>query len=63
MQLKDLHTHLTSLIKKLPETGKRLWHDSLPEYLINSPDLEAALIYLKYWTLNYWRIAKFNIEV
>lgn len=63
MLLKDLHTHLTSLIKKLPETGKRLWHDSLPEYLINSPDLEAALIYLKYWTLNYWRIAKFNIEV
>ncbi|PKN59754.1 MAG: hypothetical protein CVU53_06615, partial [Deltaproteobacteria bacterium HGW-Deltaproteobacteria-11] len=51
-----------SLVARLSETGKRLWQTSLPEYLMNSPDLNAALTYMKYWALNYNEIGKFGIE-
>jgi benzoyl-CoA reductase subunit B len=51
-----------SLVMRLSETGKRLWQTSLPEYLMNSPDLNAALTYMKYWALNYNEIGKFGIE-
>jgi hypothetical protein len=61
--LENVHAYLTSLMKMLPETGKRLWHNSLPEYLISSPDPGAALIYMKYWALNYSWIVRFMIEM
>lgn len=58
----NIGSYLTSLITKLPETAKRLWRTSLPEYLITAPDAGAALIYMRYWVLNYSEIGKFGIE-
>ena len=61
--LKNLLADLKSRAADLPEAGKRLWNDSLLEYLVSSKDPGAALIYMKYWFLNYREIVKFNLEV
>jgi benzoyl-CoA reductase/2-hydroxyglutaryl-CoA dehydratase subunit BcrC/BadD/HgdB len=52
-----------SLVAKLPEIVKRHWRSSLPEYLLRAPGLNAAFIYLKYWALNYFIIARFMVEM
>ena len=60
---KEMISYLKTGAARLPGAGRRLWQDSLPEYLISSPDFGAMLTYMKYWALNWWEIAKFNIEV
>ncbi len=60
--LKNVRTYLTSLGLTLAKTGRRVWQNSLPEYLISSPDPGAALIYMKYWAINYYCILKFGLE-
>ncbi len=61
--MKNMRSYLKSLSVKLPDAAKRLWHGSLPEYLISSADLGAALIYMKYWALNCLTIGKYMIEM
>ncbi len=60
--MKDILAYLRSLTANLPETVMKLWQKSLPKYLISSPDMKSALIYMKYWALNYREIVKFGIE-
>ena len=60
--MKNMRAYLSSLAAKMPDTAKRMWHDSLPEFLISSPDPGAALTYMKYWALNYYWIGRFGIE-
>lgn len=61
--MQKIRTRLESLGASLAESGNRLWQNSLVEYLISSRDLGAALIYMKYWVLNYLQIGKFSVEV
>ena len=60
--VEKLRTRLKSLAANLAETGKKLWQDSLAEYLLHEKDPGAALIYLKYWALNYSRVVLFGVE-
>lgn len=61
--LKHGRAYLASLMVKLPEAGKRVWQNSLLEYLISSRDPGAVLTYMKYWAQNYWFIGKYMIEM
>ncbi|HHO77385.1 MAG TPA: 2-hydroxyacyl-CoA dehydratase, partial [Deltaproteobacteria bacterium] len=61
--MKHLLAGMKPLFMKLPGTGKRLWENSLIRYLLGSKDLGTALIYLKYWFLNYSHMVKFSLEV
>ncbi|NLD79943.1 MAG: 2-hydroxyacyl-CoA dehydratase [Smithella sp.] len=60
--MKNIPASIHAMIARLPEKGKRTWQSSLPEYLIHSPDLNAALTYMKYWMLNCKEIGKFGLE-
>ncbi|HQI80298.1 MAG TPA: 2-hydroxyacyl-CoA dehydratase family protein, partial [Deltaproteobacteria bacterium] len=59
----NLTATVRSLVAKLPETAMKHWRSSLPEYLLSAKDLNSALIYLKYWALNYFVIARFMAEM
>ncbi len=60
--VKNMVGNVTYLLANLRETGRRLWHNSLAEYLLHAHTSKDLAVYMKYWVLNYTTIVGFLVE-
>ncbi len=60
--VKNITADMKDLIAGLEETGRKLWHNSLAEYLVRTRSPRDLAVYLRYWALNYAAIVKFLMD-